>query len=336
MSAVLRPVVNGDVLARAAVFMGNAQARTDEVVVRAPEAGEARVRLEGCGVCASNLPVWQGRPWFKYPFAPGAPGHEGWGVVDAIGEHVSEVRVGDRVAFVSSNAYAEYDIAPATSLVPIPAALAGKPVPGEPLGCAFNIFRRSEIQAGQTVAVIGIGFIGALVTALCVRAGARVIALSRRAQSLEMAGHFGATHRISTEDPTHARREARQLCGEAGFERIIEAVGHQESLDLATDLAGVRARLMIAGYHQESRRSIDMQRWNWLGLDVVNAHERDPAVYAEGIRGALDLIASGELDPTPLYTHRFALDELGNAFRCLESRPPGFMKALIDCNGAGR
>jgi D-arabinose 1-dehydrogenase-like Zn-dependent alcohol dehydrogenase len=69
-----------------------------------PARDEVRVRLEGCGVCASNLPVWEGREWFNYPIEPGAPGHEGWGVVDEVGDGVENVKAGDRVAFLSGRA----------------------------------------------------------------------------------------------------------------------------------------------------------------------------------------------------------------------------------------
>jgi threonine dehydrogenase-like Zn-dependent dehydrogenase len=72
-----------------------------------------------------------------------------------------------------------------------------------------------------------------------------------------------------------------------------------------------------------------MQLWNWRGLDVINAHERDPKVYLEGIRLAVDAVASGKLDPTPLYTHTFKLDELNQAFEAMRKRPDGFLKALV-------
>ena len=72
-------------------------------------------------------------------------------------------------------------------MVPLPAALDGVPFPGEPLGCAINIFRRSDIEAGQTVAIVGIGFLGALLTQLAAHAGARVIAISRRPFALDVA-----------------------------------------------------------------------------------------------------------------------------------------------------
>ncbi len=62
---------------RAAVVAEPNRVRIEEVAVPAPGPGEVRVRLEGCGVCASNLPPWEGREWFTYPMEPGALGHEG-------------------------------------------------------------------------------------------------------------------------------------------------------------------------------------------------------------------------------------------------------------------
>jgi threonine dehydrogenase-like Zn-dependent dehydrogenase len=74
---------------------------------------------------------------------------------------------------------------------------------------------------------------------------------------------------------------------------------------------------------------VNVQLWNWRGIDVVNAHERDPRVYAEGIKGAVELIRNGVLDPAPLYTHRVGLDELGRALELTRTRPDGFVKALV-------
>jgi threonine dehydrogenase-like Zn-dependent dehydrogenase len=72
-----------------------------------------------------------------------------------------------------------------------------------------------------------------------------------------------------------------------------------------------------------------MQSWNWRGIDVINAHERDPKVYMSGMQMALDLVRRGVLDPSPLFTHRVMLDELPRAFELLQERPDGFMKALV-------
>src|SRR5690348_5430296 len=303
----------------------------ERIEVRAPGAGEVRVRLQGCGVCGSNLPVWEGRPWFSYPLSPGAPGHEGWGTVDAVGEGAGDLAIGDRVALLSYNAYAEYDIAPTAAIVRLPDALAGRAFPGEPLACVMNIFRRSAIEPGQTVAIVGIGFIGAALAALARRAGARVIALSRRPFALEMAERMGATALIRLDDIPRAISQAKAATNGEGCHCVIEAAGTQQTLDVASELTGVRARLIIAGYHQDGPRRVDLQQWNWRGLDVINAHERDPAVYRRGMEEAVELVARGDFDPEPLWTHRFPLEEAGAAFEALARRPAGFMKALIEC-----
>lgn len=321
----------GVIVSRAAVFEGARCVGTTETLVPEPGARQVRIRLEGCGVCASNLPVWEGRSWFRYPLDAGAPGHEGWGCIEAVGSEVRDLSPGDRIAMVSAHAYATHDIADAEAVVKISPALAGLPVPGEPLGCALNIFRRSDIRAGQTVAIVGIGFLGALLTRLAANAGARVIALSRRQSALAMAERFGASNLMLLENVPAAVRAALEVCGAGGCERVIEAVGNQTALDVATELTGVRARLIIAGYHQDGPRSVDLQRWNWQGLDVVNAHERDPAQCRRGMQEAVEHITSGALDPTPLYTHVFPLEETGAALRTLSERPEGFFKALIDC-----
>lgn len=316
---------------RAAVFAGPQSITFEDVALPEPAPGQVRVRLEGCGVCGSNLPVWEGRPWFNYPQEPGAPGHEGWGVVDAVGAEVTGLNEGDRVAALSYHAYAEYDVADANAVVKIPPALAGTPFPAEPLGCAMNVFTRSDIQPGQTVAIVGIGFLGALLTQLAKNAGARVLALSRRPFALEAAERSGAdaTFRLDDADRGQLVSEIFQLTGGEGCDRVIEATGSQDPLTLAGELVRVRSKLVIAGYHQDGLRQINLQQWNWRGIDVINAHEREQAVYIDGMRRALDAVATGRLDPAPLYTHRFPLEGLHKALESAHHRPVGFMKALV-------
>jgi threonine dehydrogenase-like Zn-dependent dehydrogenase len=322
---------------RAVTLVAPGRLEVQEVEQPQPGAGEVRVRLEGTGVCASNLEVWRGQPWFEYPLQPGAPGHEGWGVIDAVGNGVEAFQPGDRVALLSERAYAEYDLAPESSVVRLPQALAERPFPGEPLGCAINIFRRSRIEPGQTVAIVGIGFLGALLTRLATDAGARVIAITRRPFALDIARSMGAAETIAMDDGSAELAEVhpqiieqvKELTGGVFCDRVIEATGKQWPLDLAAELTRERGVLVIAGYHQDGPRQVNMQLWNWRGLDVINAHERDPTVYLHGMRAAVELVASGCLDPTPLYTHTFPLDRLADALDATRDRPDGFLKALV-------
>jgi threonine dehydrogenase-like Zn-dependent dehydrogenase len=314
---------------RAVVVAAAGQIEVRECELPRPGAGQVRVRLEGCGVCASNLTPWSGPDWMQFPTEPGALGHEGWGVVDAVGDGVEGISVGDRVAALSYKSYAEYDLADADAVVVLPDSLAGQPFPGEPLGCAMNIFRRSEIEPGQTVGIVGIGFLGAILTRLATDAGARVIAISRRPFSLDVARAMGAAETVLMDDHNRIIERVKELTGGVFCDRVIEAVGKQWPLDLAAELTRERGRLIVAGYHQDGPRQVNMWLWNWRGLDVINAHERDREVYMQGIREAVAAVASGRLDPRSLYTHSYPLDRLDDALDATRDRPDGFLKALV-------
>jgi threonine dehydrogenase-like Zn-dependent dehydrogenase len=314
----MRAAVSGPTMA-AATLAAPRSARLARVSAPTPEAGELLIRLEGSGVCGSNLPVWEGRPWFAYPLAPGEPGHEGWGHIEQLGEGVTAPEPGTRVAFLSNRAFAELDVAPAEGVVPLPHELDGVPFPGEALACAMNVFGRSRIRPRDRVAIVGAGFLGLLLVQLAAGEGARVTAYSRRPFALELALQVGAAEARTLDDAVE----------DECFDCVIEAAGTQATLDLATRLVRERGLLVIAGYHQDGLRQVDMRLWNWRGIDVVNAHERDPAVYMEGMRRAAEAVASGRLDPEPLYTHRYPLAELGGALESLSRRPEGFVKALV-------
>lgn len=313
----------------AAVVSGPGILQVGRYPLREPGPGQVRIRLEGCGVCASNLTPWAGPEWMQFPTEPGGLGHEGWGVIDRIGADVSHLKVGERVAALSYHAYATHDIAEADMVVRLPSELDGQPFPGEPLGCAMNIFERCQIEAGQTVAVVGVGFLGALLTQLAAREGARVIAISRRSFSLALARAMGAAEVIEMDDHWRIIERVKELTGGRFCDRVIEAVGQQWPLDLAGELVAERGGLIIAGYHQDGPRQVNMQSWNWRGLDVINAHERDPQIYISGMKKAAAAAVSGALDPSRLYTHSYPLRDLDKALNDTRDRPGEFLKALI-------
>jgi NADPH:quinone reductase len=312
---------------RAAVVTAPRQVEIVATPIPRPNPNQLLVRLEGCGVCASNIPAWQGKPWFTYPMTPGALGHEGWGIIDDVGSAVRGFKQGDRIAFLSNNAYADYDLCYSSAAVRIPDAFGETPTPGEPLGCAMNIFHRSNIDKDDRVGIVGIGFLGALLTQLASAAGARVIALSRRKFALEIAKQMGATDSVTLDGA--AVDAVQRLTRDRLCDVVIECTGKQRPLDIAGEITRERGRLVIAGYHQDGLRHINMQLWNWRGLDVINAHERDLCVYVEGIRQAMRAIEAGLLRPLSLYTHSFPLEGLDTALNMVAQRPDGFMKALI-------
>jgi threonine dehydrogenase-like Zn-dependent dehydrogenase len=186
------------------------------------------------------------------------------------------------------------------------------------------------VRPGQTVAIIGIGFLGAVLTKLASDAGARVIAISRRQSSLDLAEFYGATDTILMNDHYSIIDFIKMATADRLCERVIECVGKQWPLDLAGDIVGFGGKLIVAGYHQDGPRQVNMQNWNWKGIDVINAHERDPEVCLAGLREAVEAVASGRIDPAPLYTHRYPLARLGEALDATRDKPDGFVKALVE------
>src|SRR3954462_6786167 len=120
---------------------------------------------------------------------------------------------------------------------------------------------------------------------------------------------MGAQDTIPLEDHQHIIDEVTRLTGGALCDVVIEATGKQWPLDLAAELVRTRGRLVVAGYHQDGPRQVNMQLWNWKGLDVINAHERDPAVYLSGMRKAVQSAQLSQLDVQPLLTHSYPLEQ---------------------------
>ena len=239
-------------------------------------------------------------------------------------------RPGDRVAALSYKAYAEYDLADADAVVPLPAALAGQPFPGEPLGCAMNIFRRSGIEAGQTVAIVGIGFLGAILTRLATDAGARVIAVSRRPFSLDVARASARPRRSRWRTTTGSSAQVKELTGGVFCDRVIEAVGKQWPLDLAA-----RAD---PGARPADRRRLPPGRpaaGQYVALELARPRrDQRPRARPEGLRPGHPRGRGGRrlrparpepaLHPQP--SRSTGLDEALDATR---DRPDGFLKALV-------
>lgn len=296
-----------------------------------PEPGndEVRIKIEGCGICASNIPIWEGRDWFEYPVEGGNPGHEAWGLIDAVGADVTNFTRGERVTGLTYNAYATHDIAKPENLVHLPDFLDQKPFPGEPLGCAMNIFNRSDIREGQKVAIVGSGFLGLLLIQLAKSAGAEVIALSRREFSLTSAKTAGADHTIEMDDHYQIIEKVKKLTQGKFCERVIEATGKEWPLNLSIELTAERGKLIVAGFHQDGMRNLNVQMLNWRGIDMISAHERDPGQYINGIKNAITAIQKQEMDPFPFFTHAFSLEDMEIAYRHLTERPDGFIKGLI-------
>ena len=283
-----------------------------------PGREEVVVRVRACGVCGSDLNAWRGVPGIEYPLDPGAPGHEVFGEVAELGPAVRRLSVGQAVTGLAQRGYAEYVLARADELVPVDGL-----VLGEPLACASNVVRRAAVEPQAAVAVVGFGYLAALVMQLLDPGRQRHwVAISRRVDSRDLALRLGAT-------AAYAFDGVPSDCWE-GFPVVIEAAGVQQTLDYASWLVGYGGRLVIAGYHADGPRTVNLQTWNWKGIDVVNAHERQSSVYVRGLRDGLATLREHDIDLTALITHRVPLEEAPYALNIAETRPGGFLKAIVE------
>ncbi|MDQ3190638.1 MAG: zinc-binding dehydrogenase [Bacteroidota bacterium] len=319
-------------LMEAAILESPGKFSIKNIPVPMPGPQEVVFEVEGCGVCASSLPIFQGRECYNYPVTAGNPGHECWGRVVLTGSEVKTFKKGDRITALSYNGFAIYDKVDIRKAIRLPLELKSLDFPGEPLGSAMNIFKRSDIKSGQTVAVIGVGFLGALIIQLAKSAGAKVIALSNRAYSLEIAKKCGADEIIQLNDKQQIIEKVKEITEGKFCDRVIEASGKELTLNLSAELTKEKGKLVIAGFHEPGMRRVNVHLWNNKGIDIINAHEKDTHMHIKGMREAVDAVMAGKIITKDLYTHVFSLAEINKAFEMLINRPEGFMKALIKIN----
>jgi threonine dehydrogenase-like Zn-dependent dehydrogenase len=306
----------------------NAPQRIDVIdePVREPAPDEVLLRVASCGVCASELDVWEGKADAEYP---SFPGHEVSGTVERVGAQVAGLSPGDPVAaWVTERGFAEYALVraeycfPAGS-VPLELALA------EPLACALNAVELAAPALGDDVVVIGAGFMGNLVQELVQLKGPRhVIVADTRDDALERAARHGATHTVNVlkESIVDVVREAT---GAAGADVSFEVTGAQAALRSLGDVTRMSGTVAIVGYHQGGSRELPLAAWNWMAFQIVNAHFRDIDTIMRGMRAGMRLLTSGRLSLDGLVTHRFALEDVNEAFATAVEKPVGFVKATV-------
>lgn len=299
-----------------------------EIPAIAPD--EVLVRVAACGVCGSELDMFEGRSDREFPIYPG---HEVSGTVEAVGDEVTALAAGDPVAcWVTERGFSEYVAVKAAyclpaGSVPLDLALA------EPLACAVNAVELADPRLADDVVLIGCGFMGHLIQKLLTLRGARtVIAMDTRAGALERARSLGADHTVDlTQEDAH--EVVRAATGGRLADVTFEVTGFQEPLVLAGELTRMSGKVAIVGYHQGGTRSIPLGDWNWNAFQVVNAHFREVSTIMRGMSVGMRLLTSGRMTLDDLVTHRFTLDQMDEAFDTAVTKPEGFVKSTVRMEG---
>jgi threonine dehydrogenase-like Zn-dependent dehydrogenase len=303
---------------RLAVLTAPRQLDIVDEPVPEPGPGEVLLRVAACGVCASELDLWEGRAAVEYPRFPG---HEVSGTVERLGPGTNHLAPGDPVAaWVTERGFAEYAAVRAeycfpAGAVPLDVALA------EPLACAVNAVELAAPGLGDDVVIVGAGFMGNLVQKLVQLTGPReLIVADTRQDALARARALGATRTVDVRTESLAGTDA---------DVTFEVTGVQAGLLAAGDATRMSGKLAIVGYHQGEPRAIPLGHWNWMAFQLVNAHFRDVATIMRGMRAGMRLLTSGRLQLDDLVTHRFPLAQVNRAFAVAASKPAGFVKATV-------
>ena len=217
-----------------------------------PAAGEALVRHEAVGL--NFIDVYHRTGTYPLPSLPAIPGMEGAGIVEAVGEGVTEVAAGDRVAYAGlpPGAYAEARLIPAHRLVKVPDAISSQQAAAMMLqGMTARYLLRGcyDVKAGDTILIhAAAGGVGLIVCQWAHHLGATVIGTAGSEAKAELARAYGCDHAILYNEEDFAER-TREITGGKGVDVVYDSVGQatfMKSLDC------LRPMGMMASFGQSS------------------------------------------------------------------------------------
>lgn len=314
---------------RAAILHNARDFRIEEIDSPTISADECLIDVKACGVCHSELHQWEEK--IEGLVYPRSIGHEVAGIIRETGKSVKNFKQGDRVAiWVDEKGYSEQVVVKSDRIFPLSDAIPFKEAMAEPLSCTTNGVGGANIALGDSVALVGTGFMGLiLLQQIKLRGPEKIIAIDVRDEILMLAKELGADQTINPKNE-NVNEIIKNLTDDQGVDVCFEVGGTQKTLNLAASLCRMEGKLVIFGYHPGSRKIDDLGYWNWMAFDIINAHFRDLGTILDGSRRGMKLLNKGEITLNPLITHIYSLEEINTAFATAIEKPPGFIKAVIN------
>ncbi len=338
---------------KAAQFYGGKDIRVETVPDPTPETGQVLVQVEAAGICGSDLHGYHHQP--DKPLSPRIGGHELTGQIVDIGKDVTEHKAGERVAIEpispcnncpecyngyynicgnlrhAGGGFAEYMVARTSNAYSLPDSVSAEGgALAEVYAVAVHAVNRAMVSPGDRVAIIGSGPVGLTIAQVANVAGATSIAVLGKPDTPIQIAHEAVSAVPINVDKTDAVEAIMDWSNGRGADVVFEAVGGKaNTLEQATQIAAKRGRVCMVGGHGAP-----------LTFSERFARSRELTVlwsFCYGRRGgktefqiAIDLLAARKLDPTPLITHRFRLDEISQAFAVAAGRDEhGSVKVLV-------
>jgi len=287
-----------------------------------PSPHEVLVETMACGICGGDQHAFKVREHLKG--SDSYLGHEGTGTIAAIGANVTGLSVGDVVTSLHGG-FADYFVSPANQVYKLPPAVDPLHALGEPVACCVHASWRFGVREGDEVAIVGCGFMGLICMQLARLQGAsKIVAIDPVAYRRNIALELGA-------DQAAAPDQLPNFDADEGlYDIVIEAAGVASSLALSTDLVKHHGTVSLIGYHEsnDGMRSVNMQRWNYKAISVINGHVRRDDEKQEAMIEGVDLIAAGKLKTAPL-VKEYPLDNISDAFDNIFSGDHELFKVIL-------
>lgn len=334
----------------ATVYEGNKTFSVVDKPVFPPAADEVQIKVAFCGVCGTDVHIYHGM-MDKRVKMPLTIGHEMSGVIEAVGSEVSGFEVGEKVVvrplddrgekpsdkgfshickdlkFIgidSPGAMQQYWNVPAFTLHKLSeqtdlklAALV------EPLAVACHDVRLSELNGEEVAVVLGGGPIGMLVAMVAKNKGARVIISEVNPVRLNMAKELGfeVVNPTETDVVEFIEKETNGRLADV----VFEVAGVQPTVDLMTNIAGIRGRIVMVAIHGQPK-NVNLFQFFWKELKLIGARVYEREDYDEAIR----LITENNLPFEAMITKVEPLTNIQTVFENIDKQPDG-MKVLLDC-----
>ena len=297
--------------------------RYEEVSTSEPSAGEARVRIEAAGL--NYIDVYHRTGLYPSSNLPFTPGREGAGVVEAVGPNVTEINVGDRVAFAThQGSYTEVAIVPSEALVPLPDSIDTQSAAAAILqGIAAHYLTRSTypLSTGDTALVhAAAGGVGLLLIQMAKTLGARVLGTVSTPEKAELAKGAGADE-VILYTQTDFEAEVKRLTDGQGVDVVYDSVA-KTTFDKSLNSLRPRGHLVLFGQSSGTAAPLDLSRLSsgslFITRPMLTHYAADREELMERTSDLFEWIAAGALKLR--IDRTFPLQDAADAHRALEGR----------------
>ena len=334
----------------ASFYTGNKSFKAEETEPSSPGAGEVQIEVAYCGVCGTDVHIYHGVMDGRVK-TPMTIGHEMSGTIKSIGNGVEGFEVGEKVVvrpldnraekpsdkgyshickdlkFIgidSPGAMQQLWNVPAFTLHKLPKTIDLKLAALiEPLAVACHDVRLSRLQKDDLAVVLGGGPIGMLVALTARESGARVVLSEINQIRIALAQSLGFdVVNPATQD---VKDYIDNISGGSMADVVFEVAGVQATVDLMTELAGIRSRIVVVAIHGNAPK-VNLFQLFWKELEIIGARVYEEEDYEK----AIEFVAENRLPLEKLITAVEPLEDIQSVFEKIDKNPNG-MKVLLDC-----